>query len=183
MITYMDRTIIASAMPLIQKEFGFSLITAGWILTSLPRGLHAFPTSRRLVRRQNRPAPRARNHRHLVEHIHLPHHLRLERRLHGRHPVHFWRGRIRRVPHRHAFAIPLDAPRRTRLRAGHHTCRFAVGRRCHSAARGLDDPALRLAYAFSHFRGPRPRRGPRSGSSTIAMLPSSITASTPPSSS
>ena len=34
MITYMDRTIIASAMPLIRKEFGFSLITVGWILTS-----------------------------------------------------------------------------------------------------------------------------------------------------
>src|ERR1700733_2778418 len=42
MITYMDRTIIASAMPLIQKEFGFSLITVGWILTSFRWGFTLF---------------------------------------------------------------------------------------------------------------------------------------------
>src|ERR1700733_5659064 len=42
MITYMDRTIIASAMPLIRKEFGFSLITAGWILTSYRLGFTLF---------------------------------------------------------------------------------------------------------------------------------------------
>src|SRR5271169_5473564 len=42
MITYMDRTIIASAMPLIRKEFGFSLITAGWILTSYRVGFTLF---------------------------------------------------------------------------------------------------------------------------------------------
>jgi MFS family permease len=34
MITYMDRTVISSATPVIQKEFGFSLITMGWILAS-----------------------------------------------------------------------------------------------------------------------------------------------------
>jgi len=32
LITYMDRGIISSAAPTIQKEFGFSLITMGWIL-------------------------------------------------------------------------------------------------------------------------------------------------------
>lgn len=32
LITYMDRGIISSAAPAIQKEFGFSLITMGWIL-------------------------------------------------------------------------------------------------------------------------------------------------------
>src|ERR1700689_2258674 len=42
MITYMDRTIIASAMPLIRKDFGFSLITAGWILTSYRLGFTLF---------------------------------------------------------------------------------------------------------------------------------------------
>ena len=42
MITYMDRTIIASAMPLIQKEFGFSLITVGWILASFRWGFTLF---------------------------------------------------------------------------------------------------------------------------------------------
>ena len=42
MITYMDRTIIASAMPLIRKEFGFSLITVGWILTSFRWGFTLF---------------------------------------------------------------------------------------------------------------------------------------------
>ena len=42
MITYMDRQIIASAMPLIQKEFGFSLITVGWILASFRWGFTLF---------------------------------------------------------------------------------------------------------------------------------------------
>lgn len=34
MITYMDRVIISSAVPSIQKEFGFSIVTMGWILGS-----------------------------------------------------------------------------------------------------------------------------------------------------
>ena len=34
MITYMDRTVISAAVPAIQKEFGFSIITMGWILSS-----------------------------------------------------------------------------------------------------------------------------------------------------
>src|SRR5450755_5188576 len=42
MITYMDRTIIASAMPLIRKDLGFSLITAGWILASFRLGFTLF---------------------------------------------------------------------------------------------------------------------------------------------
>lgn len=42
MITYMDRTIIASALPVIRKEFGFSLITVGWILTSYRVGFTLF---------------------------------------------------------------------------------------------------------------------------------------------
>ncbi len=33
-ITYMDRTAISSAVPSIRKEFGFSLVTMGWILSS-----------------------------------------------------------------------------------------------------------------------------------------------------
>src|SRR5690242_7142267 len=33
-ITYMDRVVISSAVPSIQKEFGFSIITMGWILSS-----------------------------------------------------------------------------------------------------------------------------------------------------
>ena len=34
MITYMDRVVISSAVPSIQKEFGFSMVTMGWILGS-----------------------------------------------------------------------------------------------------------------------------------------------------
>ena len=34
MITYMDRVVISAAVPFIQKEFGFSIITMGWILSS-----------------------------------------------------------------------------------------------------------------------------------------------------
>ena len=34
MITYMDRVVISSAVPSIQKEFGFSIVTMGWILSS-----------------------------------------------------------------------------------------------------------------------------------------------------
>src|SRR5581483_6629123 len=38
----MDRQIIASALPVIQKEFGFSLITVGWILSSFRWGFTLF---------------------------------------------------------------------------------------------------------------------------------------------
>jgi sugar phosphate permease len=34
MITYFDRVVISSAVPSIQQEFGFSIITMGWILSS-----------------------------------------------------------------------------------------------------------------------------------------------------
>lgn len=34
MITYMDRVVISTAAPTIQREFGFSLITMGWIFSS-----------------------------------------------------------------------------------------------------------------------------------------------------
>jgi len=34
MITYMDRVVISSAVPSIQMEFGFSIVTMGWILGS-----------------------------------------------------------------------------------------------------------------------------------------------------
>lgn len=42
MITYMDRTIIASAVPSIRAEFGFSLVTIGWILSSFRTGFTLF---------------------------------------------------------------------------------------------------------------------------------------------
>src|SRR5579862_4707871 len=34
MITYMDRVVISNAAPSIRSEFGFSLVTMGWILAS-----------------------------------------------------------------------------------------------------------------------------------------------------
>ena len=34
MITYLDRVLLSAAVPSIQKEFGFSLITMGWVLGS-----------------------------------------------------------------------------------------------------------------------------------------------------
>jgi MFS family permease len=42
MITYMDRAVISSAAPVIQKELGFSLITMGWILSSFRLGFTLF---------------------------------------------------------------------------------------------------------------------------------------------
>ena len=42
MITYMDRTVISAAAPVIQKELGFSLITMGWILSSFRWGFTLF---------------------------------------------------------------------------------------------------------------------------------------------
>ena len=32
MITYMDRVVISAALPVIQRELGFTLVTMGWIL-------------------------------------------------------------------------------------------------------------------------------------------------------
>jgi sugar phosphate permease len=42
MITYMDRVNIASAVPVIQKELGFSMITVGWIFSSFRWGYALF---------------------------------------------------------------------------------------------------------------------------------------------
>ncbi|MBM3811626.1 MAG: MFS transporter [Acidimicrobiia bacterium] len=42
MITYMDRVVISAAVPLIQKEFGFDLVTMGWILSSFRWGYALF---------------------------------------------------------------------------------------------------------------------------------------------
>jgi sugar phosphate permease len=42
MITYMDRVVIGTAAPSIQREFGFSLVTIGWILSSFRWGYALF---------------------------------------------------------------------------------------------------------------------------------------------
>src|SRR6266508_3384664 len=42
MITYMDRVAIASAVPSIREEFGFSIVTVGWILSAFRWGYACF---------------------------------------------------------------------------------------------------------------------------------------------
>jgi MFS transporter, ACS family, glucarate transporter len=42
MITYMDRVVIASAAPVMQKELGLSMVTMGWILSSFRWGYALF---------------------------------------------------------------------------------------------------------------------------------------------
>jgi len=42
MITYMDRVVVSAAVPAIQKEFGFSMVTMGWILSSFQWGYALF---------------------------------------------------------------------------------------------------------------------------------------------
>jgi MFS family permease len=42
MITYMDRVVLSSAIPVMQKELGLSLVTMGWILTSFRTGYSLF---------------------------------------------------------------------------------------------------------------------------------------------
>lgn len=42
MITYIDRMCISNAVPSIQKEFGFSIVTMGWILSSFQWGYAIF---------------------------------------------------------------------------------------------------------------------------------------------
>jgi len=42
MITYMDRVVISCAVPSIQKEFDFSIVTMGWILSSFQWGYASF---------------------------------------------------------------------------------------------------------------------------------------------
>lgn len=42
MITYMDRVVISTTAPLIQKEFGFSVITMGWIFSVFQIGYALF---------------------------------------------------------------------------------------------------------------------------------------------
>ncbi len=42
MITYMDRVVISTAVPVIQKDLGFSLVTMGWILSAFRWGYALF---------------------------------------------------------------------------------------------------------------------------------------------
>ena len=42
MITYMDRVVISAAAPLIREEYGFDLVTMGWILASFRWGYALF---------------------------------------------------------------------------------------------------------------------------------------------
>lgn len=42
MITYMDRVVISSAVPSMQKEFGLDMVTMGWILASFRWGYSLF---------------------------------------------------------------------------------------------------------------------------------------------
>jgi sugar phosphate permease len=42
MITYMDRVNVAAAVPVIQKEMGFSMVTMGWILSAFRWGYALF---------------------------------------------------------------------------------------------------------------------------------------------
>src|SRR6202049_4376354 len=42
MITYMDRVNLASAVPVIQRDMGFSMITIGWIFASFRWGYAMF---------------------------------------------------------------------------------------------------------------------------------------------
>lgn len=42
MITYMDRVVISAAVPSIQDEFGFSIVTMGWVLGSFRWGYSLF---------------------------------------------------------------------------------------------------------------------------------------------
>lgn len=42
MITYMDRVVIASAVPVIQEDLGFTMVTMGWILASFRWGYALF---------------------------------------------------------------------------------------------------------------------------------------------
>src|SRR5918994_639262 len=42
MITYMDRVVISAAVPMIQKEFGFDIVTMGWVLSAFNWGYALF---------------------------------------------------------------------------------------------------------------------------------------------
>lgn len=42
MITYMDRVVIASSVPSLREEFGFSMVTVGWILSAFRWGYALF---------------------------------------------------------------------------------------------------------------------------------------------
>src|SRR6266851_4521369 len=105
MITYMDRVVISTAVPVIQKEFGFSLITMSYIIASFRWGYALFQ----------------------IPGGWLGDRFGLECRLHDRHPLPVRDRRGRGVPHRHALAFTLDAAGRARIRPGDYACRLAAG--------------------------------------------------------
>ena len=108
MVTYMDRAVISSAMPVIQKEFGFSIITAGWILMSFRIGYALFQLPGGWLEIGLDPSS-ADPHCDVVEFVHFRNGPVLERRLDDRSSVSVRGGRSGRVPHRDAIAFEMDA--------------------------------------------------------------------------
>src|SRR5579863_6932751 len=104
--------------------------------------------------RLDRPAPRSRPDRWLVERADLADLGRLERRVIDRHPLRLRNGRSRSVSHRHPIALAMGASLGARLRTGHHSRGLAL-RRHGRAGGGVSDLAIRLAHAVLGFRSRR----------------------------
>ena len=174
MVTYMDRAVISSAMPVIQKEFGFSIITAGWILMSFRIGYALFQLPGGWL--GDRIGPR-RALTLIVTWWSLftsATALCLECRLDDRSPVSVRSGRSGRVSHRDAIAFEMDASVRARLCARRHACRIASGGGIHAAHRGVADGAVRMACSILHLR----LRGYFVGGCLVLVLPGYSRAST-----
>jgi MFS family permease len=89
MITYMDRVNIASAVPVIQKDMGFSMVTIGWIFASFRWGYAFFQIPGGWL------GDRIGGRRALafvVVHFHVADRVRLERGFDGSVPVFLRRG-------------------------------------------------------------------------------------------
>ncbi len=92
MITYIDRVVISSAVPSIQKEFGFSIVTMGWILSSFQWAYALFQIPGGWLGDRIGPSPRDDIDRELVVSVYLLHGVCLERGIDGVDSFPVWDG-------------------------------------------------------------------------------------------
>jgi len=141
MVTYMDRVVISSAVPSIQKEFGFSIVTMGWILSSFQWGYAIFQIPSGWSGDYIGPR-RALTFITLWPTFTAATTPCLECGIDGGNSVPVWDGGIGGFPGSHQFPCPLDPAVRERFRAGSDARGLAAWRRTYSRPRSAHHRSL-----------------------------------------
>ncbi len=115
MITYIDRVVISAAVPSIQEEFGFSIVTMGWILGAYQLSYALFQIPGGWLGRPLRSAACAACDRRVVVRVHRGYRAHLVGDVDDRLPIPVWYGRGGGLSDRDPIAVTLDAALGARL--------------------------------------------------------------------